>query len=139
MSPSALATALLIGMILGLIPFPLVATLLCAALALVLRLNMGVIQLGNYLMYPFQLLLMIPLMEWGNALLGGRSFPWDYEQLAQLAEKGIMPFADAIGQYLWGGLLMWVLIIVIPGALCYPLLVRVFRRMKRKRITDSQS
>lgn len=78
-SPGELALALLIGMILGLIPIPMVATVLCAALALVLRLNMGVIQLGNYLMYPLQLLLMLPLMEWGNALLGGPAFPWSFE------------------------------------------------------------
>lgn len=69
-TPPALALSLAVGMGLGTFPVLGSTTLLCAAAAAWLRLNQPAIQLVNYVAYPLQLLLFIPLLRAGAALLG---------------------------------------------------------------------
>lgn len=130
MEPRAMAIAFLMGASLGLIPFPAIATIICTVLALLFRFNLGVVQLGNYAMYPFQLLLMLPLMDLGNRLLGGAGLPFSYEDLERMAAAGIWSFTQTLQTYILGGILVWA-IGVVPLVCCtYPLLLGAFRRMK---------
>jgi uncharacterized protein (DUF2062 family) len=69
-SARGLALSLAIGLGLGTFPVLGSTTLLCAAAAVMLRLNQPAIQLVNYVAYPLQLLLLIPLLRAGAALLG---------------------------------------------------------------------
>jgi len=66
MSPRRLALTLALGLAVGCIPVIGVPTLLCAALALVLRLNQPAIQVANYAAMPLQLLLIVPFMRLGK-------------------------------------------------------------------------
>jgi hypothetical protein len=70
-TPGRLAAALALGLTVGTLPVLGVTTLLCALLAAVLRLNQPAVQVANYLAYPLQLALLIPLVEAG-AWLSGR-------------------------------------------------------------------
>ena len=125
-----MAMAFLIGASLGLIPFPVIATIICTVLALLFRYNLGVVQLGNYAMYPFQLLLMLPLMDLGNRWLGGVGIPFSYDDLERMADAGIWSFTHTLQQYILGGIMVWA-VLVVPLVFCtYPLLVGAFRRMK---------
>src|SRR6187399_1944856 len=74
-TPRELALCLALGTALGLIPILGVSTALCALGALVLRLNMPAIQLVNYLLTPLQLVLIIPLLRFGEYLVGAPRFP----------------------------------------------------------------
>lgn len=69
-SPRALSLSLAIGLGLGTFPVLGSTTLLCAGAAVWLRLNQPAIQLANYLAYPLQLMLLVPLLRGGAALLG---------------------------------------------------------------------
>jgi uncharacterized protein (DUF2062 family) len=68
-SPRRLALTLALGFAVGCIPVVGVPTVLCAALAVGLRLNLPAIQAANYAAMPFQLALIVPF-----ARLGGRIF-----------------------------------------------------------------
>lgn len=70
-TPPQLALTIALGVAIGILPLPWGATPLCALLALWLRLNQGVIQAVNYLVYPLQLALFIPFSS-----LGATIFPW---------------------------------------------------------------
>jgi uncharacterized protein (DUF2062 family) len=68
-SPRRLALTLALGFAIGCIPVVGIPTVLCAGLALALRLNLPAIQAANYAAMPLQLALIVPF-----ARLGGRLF-----------------------------------------------------------------
>src|ERR1035441_603558 len=67
-SPRRLALTLALGLAIGCIPVVGIPTLVCAALAVVFRLNLPAIQAANYAVMPFQLLLIVPLVRLGSWL-----------------------------------------------------------------------
>lgn len=69
-SPRRLALTLALGFAIGCIPVVGIPTVLCAAVALGLRLNLPAIQAANYAAMPFQLVLIVPFVR-----LGGKIFP----------------------------------------------------------------
>jgi uncharacterized protein (DUF2062 family) len=69
-TPGRLAAALALGLTVGTLPVLGVTTLLCALLAAALRLNQPAVQIANYLAYPLQLIVLIPLLEAGAWLFG---------------------------------------------------------------------
>lgn len=72
-TPSRLALTLALGFALGCIPVVGVPTLLCAGLALALRLNLPAIQAANYAAMPLQLLLIVPFVRLGGWLFAARN------------------------------------------------------------------
>src|SRR5208282_4169227 len=70
-SPPRLALTLALGFAIGCIPVVGIPTVLCAGLALALRLNLPAIQAANYAAMPLQFALIVPFV-----LLGGRITAW---------------------------------------------------------------
>jgi uncharacterized protein (DUF2062 family) len=85
-SPRRLALTLALGFAIGCIPIVGLPTALCAVLALVLRLNLPVIQAANYLVMPLQLLLIAPFVRLGHWMFSsGRRSTIDYHALLHLS------------------------------------------------------
>ena len=72
-SPRRLALTLALGFAIGCIPVVGIPTLLCAVLALALRLNLPAIQAANYLVMPLQLVLIVPFVRLGGWLFASGS------------------------------------------------------------------
>src|SRR5580700_1347379 len=68
-SPRRLALTLALGFAVGCIPVIGVPTVLCAGLALALRLNLPAIQAANYAAMPLQFLLIAPFIRLGGWLI----------------------------------------------------------------------
>ncbi|MGK7397068.1 MAG: DUF2062 domain-containing protein [Candidatus Cyclobacteriaceae bacterium M3_2C_046] len=69
-TPHKLSLAISIGLILGIFPILGTTTIAATLIALFLRLNLVVIQAVNYAMYPIQIMLMIPFIQWGSYISG---------------------------------------------------------------------
>jgi uncharacterized protein (DUF2062 family) len=124
-TPADLALSLALGLGLGTFPVLGSTTILCGAAAALLRLNQPAIQLVNYLAYPLQLLLLIPLLRAGAALFGASS---ESLTLAALrAQIGADPWGAIrlYGEATAGAVLVWA-VAAIPLML---LLTWVFRRL----------
>ena len=65
-TPGRLAVTLALGFSIGCVPVFGVPTLLCAGLAIALRLNLPAIQAANYAAMPFQLALILPFVRLGE-------------------------------------------------------------------------
>src|SRR6185369_14325539 len=89
-TPEKLALSVALGVIVAVIPVLGVSTIACAVLAIWLRLNMPAIQLVNYLMTPVQLLLIIPLLRFGEWLVGAARFPITLESGLALLSQGVL-------------------------------------------------
>jgi len=72
-SPRRLALTLALGCAIGCIPVVGIPTLVCAALALALRLNLPAIQAANYAVMPLQLALIVPFVRLGGWLIDSSS------------------------------------------------------------------
>jgi hypothetical protein len=69
-TPEKVALSIALGVTLGIFPVLGSTTILCAAAAVVLRLNLPAIQAVNYLIYPVQLILFLPLLQAGSRIAG---------------------------------------------------------------------
>ena len=128
-SPSRLALALTLGLVVGIVPVLGVTTALCALLAVGLRLNQPAIQLANYIAYPLQLLLFIPFFQAGARLFGRPPVTFGFAELqAGLASDP----AGTNGHYLFDnlrGLAAWGLAAPLLGALLYLLSWAILSRL----------
>ena len=127
-SPDRLALCVAIGVVVGNIPILGVSTILCAAIALVFRLNLAAIQIVQAAMAPTQLLLIIPFVRLGEWILRVPPEPVSIKQgmalLAQSAGHAIAVLWNAI---LYAGL-AWLLVAPLAVYSIYKLLTPVFAR-----------
>ncbi len=137
LSPRQLALTVSLGIAFGLVPLLGVTTLLATAGAVRLRLNVAAMLLVSHLMSPVQLLLMIPLLQWGERLISHNT------NSALTLEKLRYYFAEdwAGGlQVLWraelGALVLWlgisVLVVPVLFVALRPLFARLAARQKAK-------
>ena len=68
LTPEKLACAMALGLTIGIFPCPWGATVLCAIVAYLLRINHVAIQVANYLAWPFQISFFIPFFWAGQKL-----------------------------------------------------------------------
>jgi uncharacterized protein (DUF2062 family) len=132
-SPRELALCVALGSTIGLIPVLGVSTLLCALAALTLRLNMPAIQLVNYLLAPLQIILIVPLLRFGERLAGASPFPVTVDSARALLSQGVIHGVQVLATAIAHATLAWlVLAPMLFIGLCRAL-EPVFRRLRRAR------
>jgi uncharacterized protein (DUF2062 family) len=110
-TPDKLAWSLALGIGLGIFPVLGTTTVLCATVALGLRLNQPAIQLVNYLVYPLQLLLLIPFLQAGQWLFGRPPLPLTLAQLqAELAALGVLAVLSRYAVATLRAVMAWALV-----------------------------
>jgi uncharacterized protein (DUF2062 family) len=124
-SPRRLALTLALGFAVGCIPVVGIPTLVCAGLALALRLNLPAIQAANYAVMPLQLLLIVPFVRLGGWLID--SSRNQTVQPGALLHTSPLVLVTQMGWLAGQALLAWV-VIAIPAVLILtftlPLLLR---------------
>jgi uncharacterized protein (DUF2062 family) len=118
-SPQRLALTLALGFAIGCIPVVGIPTLVCAALALMLRLNLPAIQAANYIVMPLQLLLIVPFMRLGGWLVasgGNQPLRVGQLQVSSLLHASPAAVATQMGSLAGQALLAWV-VIAVPAVL----------------------
>jgi len=131
MAPRQLAFTLALGFAIGCIPLLGVTTAICALVALLLRLNMPVIQAANWVAMPVQVVLLIPFLRLGEWLFRGRATAFNPAQL--LGQMHTAPWRAALQMSgLFGhALLAWLLTagpaLLLMTFLLTPLMHRVSR------------
>ncbi|MGD0346567.1 MAG: DUF2062 domain-containing protein [Terracidiphilus sp.] len=126
-SPRRLALTLALGFAVGCIPVVGIPTVLCAALALALRLNLPAIQTANYVAMPLQLALIVPFVRLGRWLLPQHNGPaFDPRILLHLP---VLHLAGWMGSLAGKALLAWLLVATPAVALMTFALTHMLRRI----------
>jgi uncharacterized protein (DUF2062 family) len=86
MTPERLALCIALGLAIGIIPALGTTTLLCALTAFIFRLNLAAIQLVNWIVYPVQVLLLIPFIQAGARMFGKNPIPFSFKQIQEMLE-----------------------------------------------------
>jgi len=111
-SPRRLAVSLALGFAIGCIPVVGIPTLVCAALALALRLNLPAIQAANYAVMPLQLFLIVPFVRLGEWLMPSSPKPFlEAGTLLHLSPDSLpVQMIDRMGLMAGQAMLAWLLI-----------------------------
>ena len=128
-TPQRLALTLALGFAIGCIPVVGIPTLVCAALALTLRLNLPAIQAANYIVMPLQLLLIVPFVRLGGWLIPARIDPVASQpfQASALLHASPQVLVTQMGWLAGQALLAWLLLaipVVLLLTFTLPLLLR---------------
>ena len=132
-SPKRLAASFALGTVIGLFPVVGVTTAACAAAALLFRLNLPVIQLANYLVYPLQLALLIPFAHLGAALFQAPPPPLSTDELARLFSEDVLGTMAAFSTVIAHAVVAWMAAVIPVFAGTYLALSFVFGRIARRR------
>jgi uncharacterized protein (DUF2062 family) len=107
MSPEKMALTCALGVVVGILPIWGVTTFICLLIAPVFRINIVMLQLVHYFVYPLQLLLIIPFIKVGTFLFGVNPMPYALTELISMfkidfwGELKQVGFAIALGVGVW--------------------------------------
>lgn len=128
-TPEKIALSLAFGIVLGVFPVLGSTTLLCAAAALIFRLNLPAIQLVNYLSYPLQLFFLIPFIRMGEKLFRAAPLPLSLAQILTMIRSDVAHAVSALWLAEVHAMTAWLLIGSPAIFLLYFLLSRALRQV----------
>ena len=132
-TPHKVALTLVLGVLLGVMPIIGASTALCAVAALALGLNLPLIQLVNYLVYPLQFLLLIPFVQVGQWLFRQPPLPFTLTDIKAKMEAGLWRAIVELWGYAMHGLVAWAILGSVTGLVAYALLLPLLRRAEPAR------
>ncbi|MEO6801937.1 MAG: DUF2062 domain-containing protein [Granulicella sp.] len=134
-SPEKLAWSIAVGLLIGINPILGTTTIVCLAVAFAFRLNVAASQLANHLMYPFEILLVIPFIHLGSRLFHTARMPLSPTALLEAARHNPIDLIRQLWLWEWHALLLWAMIAVVSIPLLAlaltPLLQRLLLRVNR--------
>ena len=125
MSPQRLALTIALGFAVGCIPVIGIPTVVCAALAMALRLNLPAIQAANYAAMPLQLMLIVPFLRLGAWLFGHHQATSG----APLLHLTLLGAGARLGWMAGEALFAWLLVAVPAVVVITPTLTLMLRRI----------
>lgn len=128
LSPEGLAWSLAVGLGLGISPLFGTSTALCVGVGLAFRLNQPALQLANYLVYPLQLLLLLPFIRLGEWIFGAPPLPFSLSILQGALKVDPWGAVHLFWSSLWHAAMAWLLLAPLPVALLAWGLTPLFRR-----------
>ena len=130
-TPHKIALATALGALLGIAPVLGTTIVSCTVAALALRLNLVLIQIVNNLVYPLQLLLLIPFVQAGQWLFRQPPLPLSVSQIVAMVKADFWGSIVALWSYTWHGAVAWLLFCVIAGPIIYLLVLIPARRISK--------
>lgn len=131
LQPRQLAKAMALGVTIGLIPSVWGATLLCCLLSARLHLNQAVVQLANYLVYPLQILFLVPYFQLGTILFPGQSLPLESRSLLTLFQTAPLDTAVWLWQANLQAIAVWLLTTPLIAGGTFALSLMLINRLRR--------
>ena len=124
-----IALSIAFGISLGIFPLVGTSTLLCTLAAMIFRLNLPAVQLVNYLVYPLQLLLLIPFLRAGAMLFGDGRVPFTLNTIVAKFESDWLGTLGLLWESIFYAVIVWLLVGPPLTWLVHRLLLPVLRRL----------
>ena len=128
-TPEKIALSLSAGFVLGVFPALGWSSLLCAAAAWMLRLNLPAIQMVNWVAYPVQLALLIPFIRCGEWLFGAPPESISAGAIVQMIQNDAVQAIATLWWTTMRAIAVWLLLGPIAGLFLYRLTLPPIRRM----------
>jgi uncharacterized protein (DUF2062 family) len=117
-SPEKLAWSIAAGLLVGINPIIGSTTILCLAVAFVFRLNVAASQVGNHIVYPLELILIIPFIHVASRIFHTAPMPLSARELLRAAHEHPMALSRQLWLWEWHAFLLWIIVaaVAIPLA-----------------------
>ncbi|HEY2460958.1 MAG TPA: DUF2062 domain-containing protein [Candidatus Acidoferrum sp.] len=137
-TPEKIAMSAALGVALGTFPVMGLTTAMCAVVALVWRLNLAAIQIVNYLVYPLQIILLLPFYGLGEKLfhaphLEAITIPKMIEMLRTDQQGTLALLLTAT----WHAIAVWCVAAPVFAAITYFAMLPALRRVLRKQVAQN--
>lgn len=136
-TPQRLAWSLAVGFAIGINPLLGSTTIACFALAYIFRLNIVASQLANHIIYPLELLLLLPFIRAGELLFHTQQMPLSPALLLREARIDPVQTTAMLWTWEWHALVAWALTsaVLVPAlALALiPLLRHAQKRISQRK------
>ena len=109
-TPEKVALTIALGTVLGVFPILGSTMLLCALAAAMFRLNQPIIHLVNYIAYPLQLILIIPIYRAGETLFQREHVPLSIPLIFERFRADFWQFLLDFGLIAIHGIVVWCLL-----------------------------
>jgi len=116
-TPRRLAWSIALGIVIGINPLLGSTTLLCLGVAAIFRLNLAASQLANHLMYPLEIVLMVPFLRVGASVFHTGPVPLAPKTLFAAARAQPVQLMHDLWMWEWHALVLWaaVAIVLLPA------------------------
>ena len=134
-SPERLAWSLALGLVVGINPLLGSTTLLCLVLAFIFRLNIAASQIANHLVYPLEVLLLIPFLRLGARAFHTPPIPLSPSQLLHEARAHPLRLSQELWVWESHALIVWSAVALIAAPLFALALTPLLQRLERRVIS----
>jgi uncharacterized protein (DUF2062 family) len=128
-SPEKLAWSISIGLLIGINPILGSTTILCLVLAFVFRLNVAASQIGNHIVYPLQLILIIPFIHVGSRIFHTAPMSLSANELLHAAREHPLALSRQLWLWEWHAFLLWIIVAIVAIPLAELALTPILRRL----------
>lgn len=118
-SPVKIAMCIGFGCVIGVVPIIGITTLLCAGIAVVFRLNIAIIQIINYAVYPLQIIFFIPFIKTGIYIFGATPLQLSADQIIEMIKENAFQIIMEMGYANFLGFIIWLFIAPVAFAVIY--------------------
>jgi len=125
-SPEKLALTCALGVIVGILPIWGITTFLCFGIAAIFRINIVMLQLVHYFVYPLQLILIIPFIKAGTFIFGVNPLPYALDELITKFSNNFWDELKQVGFAITLGVGVWAVVSVPLGLSIYFISHRLF-------------
>ena len=133
-SPEKIALGMACGIVLGVFPVLGSTTILCGLAAIILRLNLPAIQLVNYLVYPLQLVLLIPFFHLGDLLFQLEPLPLSAQELITLLQSDLWGTIQSFWNTTLHAIVAWLLVSLPAFLLLHFIFIRLIKTLSFTKI-----
>jgi uncharacterized protein (DUF2062 family) len=128
-TPERLAWSIATGLLIGINPILGSTTILCLALAFVFRLNVAASQLGNHIVYPLEIILVIPFIHVASRVFHTAPMPLSANELLHAAREHPLDLSRRLWLWEWHAFLLWLLLAAVAVPLIALALMPILRRL----------
>jgi uncharacterized protein (DUF2062 family) len=128
-TPRQISISIAIGAVIGIFPVLGTTTAICLVLAWGLRLNIAAMQLPNLLVYPVQLVLIVPFIRFGERLFSSTPMPLSLPRLVELFQTGTLKAIAVLWRSLAFASVAWLLVAPAAIAALYVIVLPLVRRL----------
>jgi uncharacterized protein (DUF2062 family) len=126
-TPKALAASSTVGLLLGVFPMLGVTTLMMGGISVRWKLNLPLMLAVSYLIYPLQIVLLVPFVRMGEWLTGVAPANFTLDAMADAFAKNFTAALIDLGTSNLVAILGWCLLALPVGAIIFGGLMPVFR------------
>jgi len=129
-SARSIAIGIAGAIVIGIFPVLGSTTILCTIFALSFRVNLPLVQLINFSVYPLQLIMLIPLMKLGEMIFGFEKLKYGLSEISQLLSKDILHAILILWNVTMQAIGAWLIIAPLIGLIFFLILHLILRSAK---------